>query len=351
MKVNFMRGMNYSLRNFTRMKGLIWIGVVLLGFTARAQYDFEEKYAVDLAAGALEERYFACDSTDFVVLKCKSLEKQNFEEFSFTRYQADTVGISMNDNKAQFRLDIVGKGVYLLRLKNGNTPTTYEIYVHHEGDNTATKKKGVQWIVFHDTTWLGPKHAWVDTVYYQTEIIHQPQHFFLNGASNVLGRTRVTLPVNLPENTERWYYTYSSFREEDEAKRISKTFDLAGQLAGYLIGTEGKLIGQAASLLTAPAGGEQCDAYLLGQDQVQAFRDKDDFKFKPEGSRENYTSGTVEVEKHKGNLFLGFRNNSLMYGIHIVVEVVAITKKRERVKRTIRPYEVKTEKVPTLAEE
>jgi hypothetical protein len=318
---------------------------------ARAQYDFEEKYVLDLAPGAEELRYFACDSTDFLVLKCKALNKASFDEFSFIRYQADTVGISTQSAKAHHRLDIVQRGVYVLKIRNGATAEQFEIYLHHQGENSATKKAGVQWLEHHDTTWFEPEHSWVDTVSYKAKTVHKPQHFFLNSVGNVLGRTRVTLPVNLPENTERWYYTYSAYREEEEAQRISKTLDLAGQVAGYLIGTEGKLIGQAAALLTAPAGGEQCDVYLLGEEQLQAFLDKDDFKYKPEGSRENYTSGTVEIEKQKGKLHLGFRNNSLLYGIHVVVEVVAITRERERVKRTKPRFEVKTRKTPGLIAE
>lgn len=330
---------------------MIIVGAMLCIGTLQAQYDFEEEYLLTLEAGAEELRYFACDSTDFLVLKCKGVDKHAFETFSFVRYEGDTIGVSTASSKAHLRLDIEHKGVYVLRIKNGDTAGSFEMYVHHEGDNTPVKKKGVQWKEMHDTTWLDPTHTWVDSTLYTTEIIHQPQHFFLNAASNVLGRTRSTLPVNLPENTESWYYTYSCFRDEAEAQRISKTLDLAGQLASLFIGTEGKVIGQAASLLTAPAGGEQCDVYLLGEDQLEAFKDKDDFKYKSEGSRENYTSGTVEVTKHKGNLHLGFRNNSMMYGIHVVVEVVAVTRKRERVKRTTYPFSVETHKIPTIAED
>ena len=312
------------------------------------QYDHEESSEFELDASAIKEWYFACDAGDEIVLRCTVKDGGRFEQLEFERYNETILLTVAPSSKHSEKLDIRERGIYVLRIRNADQKNNFKLSVRQEGDTDFPRVNAISWVTVYDTLWSRPAKYMVDTTFYVPKTIHQSQHFFLNSITNVMGRTRVTLPVELPKNTVRWFYTYTCFRDAEQAQKISKSFDLAGQLAGWLIGTGGKIIGLTASALTAPPGGDQCDVYLLDDKQMRAFRDKDNFTYKASGTRENYASGVVEIVDEMGDLHLGFRNNSVLHGIHIAVEVVAIVEENERVEKVKQSYSLRTRTVPEL---
>ncbi len=317
----------------------------VVAFQLSAQYSNNEKYDLALEANEKKEWFLACEKGDVVHIKCK-LSEGMLESLRIGMYEGNDLKSGWTISKFSEKMIIPERGVYFVRLESMEMPSSGEITIRHTGEGKDVRK--VEWITILDTVWTRRTESYLDTTLYHPEKVHAPQHFYLNSAANLTGRTRVELPVSLPENTVRWYYIYSCYREEKEAERVSKGFDLAGQIAGWLVGTEGKLIGKAASVLTAPPGGDQCDVYLLDEVQMRAFRNKADFVYKPEGSRENYASGVVEVRDYLAQAYLGFRNTSLLHGIHVAVEVVAIVKEEIFKTRDIRDYKLVRRKVPRV---
>ncbi len=164
----------------------------------------------------------------------------------------------------------------------------------------------------------------------------QPQEYYINSYLNLTGQSSLVLEVDLPPNTIKWYYTVAAARTKELIAFSKAQFSLLAQLTRIIdnTGTAAK----ALTLLTTPPGNDYCNVYLLASAQdAKAFNKEfslKNYQFISESSRENIVSGTVEIthsERVSGKQFLGFYNPSAIYGITMVVEVVAIVKEEKRI--------------------
>ncbi|MCM5662535.1 hypothetical protein [Galbibacter mesophilus] len=177
----------------------------------------------------------------------------------------------------------------------------------------------------------------------------QKEQFYLNSKSNALvkgGKDRTVFPIYLPENTKEWYYVLSANRDEEAVKNTAKTFSLASELSRYL-DTDASSISSGVGNLHAPPGAHICDVYLLDSEQASLFRANENFTFSMDGTRENYKSGVVRVKDTPSQKwYLGIKNPDNLYGIHITIEVVAITAVEETIVKFKRTPEIHERKIP-----
>ncbi len=178
-----------------------------------------------------------------------------------------------------------------------------------------------------ETKNFNTKVSWQET--YLVESIQKPQKFFINSGSNSTfkgGKSRVAIPIILPENTVKWYYEFSASRDEDQIESVTNALSLVSELS-TLVDQSG-LLGFGIDQLTQPPGSDYCDVYLIDQNNYTPFLNKNpQFLQYPEGTRENLKSGVVEIDCcHQGPIYLGLKNPDNFHGIHVVVEVAAIVK-------------------------
>ncbi|MGB0521417.1 MAG: tetratricopeptide repeat protein [Flammeovirgaceae bacterium] len=177
---------------------------------------------------------------------------------------------------------------------------------------------------------------------YKSIQLLEPQTFYLNSGTRIGGKTRISLKVDLPKNTIKWYYAFSTVkrdRDNNEKKITAKsTINLTNQVGKALTSLVGNanistLIAQSAFKLVAPTGARVCDIYLADYNGSQSFKERDALGFYkytkpanyPEGTRENYREGVVPIDDLKrGSAYLCFRNPSPTEGIIIMVEATAI---------------------------
>ena len=176
---------------------------------------------------------------------------------------------------------------------------------------------------------FNPAVSWKET--YRVEVVQKPQKFFVNSGSNAAfegGKSRIVLPVNFPENTIKWYFTFSASRDESQIESDLSAFSLASELSTIIDQTG--LLSFGINQITQPPGADYCDIYLLDHENSSLFTLKQDFSYFTEGTRENYKAGVIEVECCI-NLptYLGIRNPNNFHGIHVVIEVAAIVKKED----------------------
>lgn len=161
----------------------------------------------------------------------------------------------------------------------------------------------------------------------------EPQSFFINSGSNAAllgGKSRVTLPVNLPANTVEWFYRFSASREASDIENVKNNFGLFGEVTKLLFNLTG--VGAAINTLAVdklsqPPGANYCDIYFLEHQYIGSFEAKadDQWRYLTEGSRENFKAGNVKVTCcNSGTYYLGIRNPDSTYGINVLVEVVAL---------------------------
>lgn len=154
------------------------------------------------------------------------------------------------------------------------------------------------------------------------------QRFVLNGGMNSTfqnGKSRQVFRIQLPPNTVKWYYAFNTALPGDGGKQ---QLALASQLT-QLIDPSG-ISAIAVSALLMPAGMAYADVYLMDELNARLFFAKADlngqiFYTFPNGSRQNYAAGTVEVSQPvAGALYLGVKNPSKMSAISVSLEVAAI---------------------------
>lgn len=159
-------------------------------------------------------------------------------------------------------------------------------------------------------------------------LILKSQEFYVNGGarSSVYdGKSRVIVPISLPENTVKWYYRFAAYREKEELEQVSGLMDLFGELANII--DETGTISFGIEVLSQPPGADYADVYLIDRPNYNIFLNKEPFGHYPQGTRENYKAGNVEIDCCSvGEWFLGIKNPANMHGINVSIEVVAVTK-------------------------
>ena len=153
-----------------------------------------------------------------------------------------------------------------------------------------------------------------------------PQSFYLDSrlVSQINGRSRLTLPVQLPTGTIRWYYSFAALESKNEpmewvslAAQLTKLVDKTGISAAFI------------SRVVNPTGTASCDIYILDTEGVKFFEEKEDKKWQYDRntSRLNMTGGVVESFVSKPNFMIGMSNSSLKSGINVRIEISALVAK------------------------
>lgn len=153
-----------------------------------------------------------------------------------------------------------------------------------------------------------------------------PQSFYLDSriVSQINGRSRLTLPVQLPTGTIRWYYSFAAMESKNEpmewvslAAQLTKLVDKTGISATFI------------SRFVQPTGTAACDIYVLDTEGGRFFEDKDDKKWQYDRntSRQNMTGGVVESYVSKPNFIIGLSNPSLKSGMNVRIEISAVVAK------------------------
>ena len=152
------------------------------------------------------------------------------------------------------------------------------------------------------------------------------QSFYLDSRlmSNLNGRSRLTIPVNLPEGTVRWYYSFAASESKNEPL---EWVGLAGQLTKLYDKTG--IASEVINRLVKPAGTTVCDIFVLNTEGSLFFENKEDDKviFDKDFSRQNMTGGIVEVWVKNKRPVLGLSNPSIKTGINVKIEISAVVSK------------------------
>lgn len=62
----------------------------------------------------------------------------------------------------------------------------------------------------------------------------QPQTIYVNSVVSMAGKSRKVISFQLPQNTIRWYYCFSAFRNAQEVQNVKNTYNLFSKLCTIL---------------------------------------------------------------------------------------------------------------------
>ncbi len=164
------------------------------------------------------------------------------------------------------------------------------------------------------------------------------QLYTINGGfkSAFGGKSRIAIPIILPKNTIEWYYVFSANKKQNNINKLTAFTPLTRIVDKT--GTIETVLNQSLTGL----GDTFCDIYILEDNNINYFINKQGFNYYINGSRENIKKGTVKVGnvgvyENTGNAYfdsyfknkklaIGIRNPNRYTGIHVTLEVFAIVK-------------------------
>lgn len=270
-----------------------------------------------------QELYFSFDSGDKIIIDINMTNEKGTNSIKIIDNLSNTILFSKSgfQNLNNQEIDIVNRGIYKIILSSSHMfDRNCEIKIDRIPRNGGNFNYNC---IPLKKRYLKPFKVLDSEISY----INSTSNESLKG-----GITRLIKPVELPQNTVEFYYTFAAFRNKEDLQKVANKFNLFSQLSSLVeqngqqfaaVGTASKI---AIELLNSPPGSDYCDVYLLPSDQDWLFLSKGQFKFYVEYSRLNQVSGVVKCIpiKNVNKYWLGFINNDLMHGINIRVDVVAL---------------------------
>lgn len=178
----------------------------------------------------------------------------------------------------------------------------------------------------------------------------QQEKYFLNSRSSALfkgGKNRIIIPVSIPKNVKEWYYSFTASREEKDIANTLSTFNLASELSGFI--KEKNSLQSAIRQVNAPPGANICDIYLFNKENASFFKEKENYNYIAEGSRENFKSGVVSVrEALEDQYYIGINNPNNLYGIHVGINIVAVISGEQEILETINIPIITSYQIPVI---
>jgi len=325
--------------------------IVFLFFNIFIFAQQEESKIISLQANQEQEILIPAYKGDAITLNASlyQTKKGKISSLAFYAYPNNLLSKIEDVKSYSNTIHIKKGGVYRLVLKSNNKkPIEYQI--NYSITTTRKKRPRIGYKVLKDTTYGYETTQFRSVERFKTKTV-QNEKFYLNSTSNALfkgGKNRIVFPVNLPRGTKEWYYVFTASRNEADIKNTLSTFNLASQLTKYI--DEDSSLQKSVTSLSPPPGAHICDIYTIeNETNAKLFKEKEDFEYTLDGSRENYKSGIVTV-KGQTKSYLGIRNPDNVYGIHVGIEIIAVVGKAEKIKETIHIPIITSSQVPYLME-
>ncbi|SNR16216.1 hypothetical protein [Tenacibaculum jejuense] len=279
---------------------------------------------------------------DKIIINYKEERNKKLKTFEVGEYKGSTLYSDFNMITLTNKVITIKKtGIYIFKFSNlslGKRVCSFKLDRVPASENTIAFDTTVKERVVADTTYTTRRETYIKKEKYIVKKIHENQHFYVNSGSNAFfkgGKSRIALPLYLPKNTVKWYYTVVAFRDKAKVETMKQQIHLTSELT-KLIDTSGGL-GFLVNQLTLPPGRDYCGVYLINHNNLNNFFNKKTYSYYPSGTRENIVAANVEVPNtFSEQMYLAILNPSRTYGVNVLLSVSAIVLERELEERTIK---------------
>jgi len=132
------------------------------------------------------------------------------------------------------------------------------------------------------------------------------------------GKSRALFSFELPENTTKWYYSFTTQEGEIGTANLGLVSKIVALAIDPTLGLTG---------ISVPKGVTNIDAYVLNSWNSNLFLEGSPFSYSAENSSLSSPQGIIEVsEDNSRQVYIGFINPSQTNGVHVFVEAVAVVK-------------------------
>lgn len=303
--------------------------------------------------------YYGFAAGDEIIIDFATDNKKGTQEIAVTEFESKSIVYSNRQFQTLdgVRIKVPKTAVYKFEFATNHVfdrQCRISIRRIPAADSTRNFNCNITWKTISDTTFTIVDEKRKVGSKYQPVALQTPIHYYVNSGSNAHfkgGKSRIALPIILPENTVTWYYTFSATRNQNSVEATKAGMKLFGQLSKLI--DETGVLSFGINTLTQPPGADYCDIYLLDQYNWQAFLNKEDEKWRyyTEGSRQNIVSGIVNVKSccTSNTFYLGIKNPDATYGVAVMIEIVAIIEKATyEIVKVKKPVSVTTKKMPVF---
>lgn len=251
-------------------------------------------------------------------------------------------------------LHIQNTGIYKFRFSNsamGGRVCKVKIQRTPANDSNRSFNTNVYWKTVYDTLFKTVSEKYLVKREFKPVALVPTSEFYINSGANANfqgGKSRITIPVILPKGTQEWYYVFSASRDKEDIERVKNSLSLFGQIS-KLIDNSGTL-NFGVDVLTKPPGGNVCDIYLMDYENSRLFEAKSAYQYLLIGTRENLKSGIVKISSTNNQqpYYIGIKNPDSLYGIQVLIEVVAVVLEEEWGVRDVEKNTVTSRQIPFL---
>lgn len=340
------------------MKILIYACLaIFLRFAAEAQIQTPVDIAestVKVAGLGEEVFYYGFAEGDQLIFNFQEVNGKELKEVEIMEWPASSKFMDFKTKKiTDKKIEVTRTAIYKFRFTNsaiGGRVCKFKVQRIPATEEGAKFNSSVYWQTVHDTTYTTVQERYLVKKEYKPVAIIPVTEYYINSGSNATfggGKSRITFPVTLPANTQEWYYEFSASRDKNAVEQAKSSFNLLGQLTTLIDQTGALSFG--IDMLSKPPGGDVCDVYLMDYNNSKSFEAKTAYYHNPMGSRENIKSGIVKMAGNAGQTwYIGIKNPDSMHGIHVAIEVVAVTLEEEWGVRNVQKMNVATRQVPYL---
>ena len=328
--------------------------LLLLVFSTQLKAETDPINIADLnfkiAAMSTHHMAYGLAEGDKIIINYSEERGKKLKNFEILEYKASKLYSDFNVYTINEKeITIKKTGIYIFKFENSSLARricNFKIDRLPASEDLAAFNTTVKQRILTDTTYTVRQEEYVKSEAYKVKEIAKNQHFYVNSGSNAMfkgGKSRVALPFNLPSNTVKWYYTVSSFRDNDLVERTKEQVNLVSDLS-KLVDSSGGL-GFAIDQLANPPGADYCDVYLIDHTNLSIFLNKNAFRHFSIGTRENIIAANVEVgSKFDQQMYLGIKNPDSTYGINVLVSIAAIVLEQDIAIREVKEPHVKRTK-------
>lgn len=297
--------------------------------------------------------YYGFAEGDQLVFNFEEVNGKELKEIEISVWPSSVKFMDYKSVKVENKRIVVNAtGIYRFRFSNSAlSGRVCKVKIQREPSTNATKnfRTDVLWRTVYDTVGNVRQERYLAGR--ELKVVRLVKDKYnINSASKVLlnGKSRVLVPVTVPANTVSLYYTFSAYRDKAMLESTHANVNLLGQLS-RLIDPTG-LSKVAITSLAAPPGGNACDIYELTPIDAQRFVEKLSCSVVGDGTRENLTSGVVQINSYPSPMFyLGIRNSDMFYAIGVSLEVVAVTMNERWDTRNVKDDVINSRQEPYLA--
>ena len=216
----------------------------LFSFLVTFQYS-QSQSPIDVADNTLKVKghneeifYYGFAEGDQLIFNFQEVNGKELKEVEILEFPSSSKFMDYKTDKIENKIiNITKTAIYKFRFSNSSLSgriCKFKIQRVPANETTKNFNTSVYWKTIYDTAYFTVKEKYLVRKEYKSVSVSPSSKHYINSGRNAIlqgGKSRISLPIVLPNNTVEWYYTFSASRNEEVINKTKETFNIAGELS------------------------------------------------------------------------------------------------------------------------